>query len=48
VRSRRVGNTGATAPDDPLVAAAVLWRFTYSIIVLPLGAITMARYRRAR
>jgi uncharacterized membrane protein YbhN (UPF0104 family) len=36
----------STAPDDPLLAAALLWRFTYSVLILPLGAITLARYRK--
>ena len=34
------------ADDDALVAAALLWRVFYSLIVLPLGAITFSRYRR--
>ncbi|MDZ5620112.1 lysylphosphatidylglycerol synthase domain-containing protein [Nocardioides sp. HM23] len=38
----------STASDELLVAAAVLWRFSYSVIILPLGAITLARYRRTR
>lgn len=36
-----------SAADDPLVVAALLWRFFYSIITLPLGAITLSRFRRA-
>jgi uncharacterized membrane protein YbhN (UPF0104 family) len=28
------------------VAAALLWRVFYSVISLPLGAITMARFQR--
>jgi uncharacterized membrane protein YbhN (UPF0104 family) len=35
------------ASDDPLVAAALLWRVFYSVITLPLGAITLARFRKA-
>jgi uncharacterized membrane protein YbhN (UPF0104 family) len=35
------------ASDDTLVAAALLWRVFYSIIILPLGAITLTRFRRA-
>jgi uncharacterized membrane protein YbhN (UPF0104 family) len=35
------------APDDALVAAALLWRVFYSVIPLPLGAITLSRFRKA-
>jgi uncharacterized membrane protein YbhN (UPF0104 family) len=35
------------ADDDALVAAALLWRVFYSVITLPLGAITLSRFRRA-
>ena len=35
------------ASDDSLVAAALLWRVFYSVIPLPLGAITLARFRKA-
>ena len=30
-----------------LVAAALLWRVFYSFISLPLGAITLSRFRKA-
>ena len=36
-----------SASDDPLVAAALLWRVFYSVITLPLGAITLGRFRKA-
>jgi hypothetical protein len=36
-----------SASDDALVAAALLWRVFYSVITLPLGAITLARFRKA-
>jgi uncharacterized membrane protein YbhN (UPF0104 family) len=35
------------ASDDALVAAALLWRVFYSVLVLPLGAITSSRFRKA-
>jgi uncharacterized membrane protein YbhN (UPF0104 family) len=35
-----------SASDDALVAAALLWRVFYSVITLPLGAITLARFRK--
>jgi uncharacterized membrane protein YbhN (UPF0104 family) len=35
------------APDDALVAAALLWRVFYSVLTLPLGAITLGRFRKA-
>lgn len=35
------------APDDTLLAAALLWRVFYSFVTLPLGAITMSRFRKA-
>jgi uncharacterized membrane protein YbhN (UPF0104 family) len=33
--------------DDVLVAAALLWRVFYSFIAMPLGAITLSRFRKA-
>ena len=36
-----------SASDDALVAAALLWRVFYSVIPLPLGAITLGRFRKA-
>jgi uncharacterized membrane protein YbhN (UPF0104 family) len=33
------------ASDDALVAAALLWRVFYSLLTLPLGAVTFSRYR---
>jgi putative heme transporter len=36
-----------TASDDALLTAALLWRVFYSVITLPLGAITLSRYRKA-
>ncbi len=36
-----------SASDDALVAAALLWRVFYSVLVLPLGAITLSRFRKA-
>jgi uncharacterized membrane protein YbhN (UPF0104 family) len=36
-----------SASDDTLLAAALLWRVFYSIIILPLGAITLSRFRKA-
>ena len=33
--------------DDALVAAALLWRVFYSVIALPLGAMTLSRFRKA-
>jgi uncharacterized membrane protein YbhN (UPF0104 family) len=35
------------ADDDVLVAAALLWRVFYSILTLPLGAVTFSRFRNA-
>jgi uncharacterized membrane protein YbhN (UPF0104 family) len=35
------------ASDDALLAAALLWRVFYSVITLPLGAITLSRVRNA-
>jgi uncharacterized membrane protein YbhN (UPF0104 family) len=35
------------ASDDALVAAALLWRVFYSVIPLPLGAVTLGRFRKA-
>ena len=37
----------SSASDDPLVAAALLWRVFYSFVTLPLGAITLSRFRKA-
>ena len=36
-----------SASDDALVAAALLWRVFYSILTLPLGALTLGRFRRS-
>ena len=36
-----------TASDDSLVAAVLLWRVFYSVLTLPLGAITLGRFRKA-
>ena len=36
-----------SASDDALVAAALLWRVFYSVLTLPLGAITLGRFRKA-
>ena len=36
-----------SASDDALVAAALLWRVFYSLLTLPLGAITLGRFRHA-
>lgn len=36
-----------SASDDALLAAALLWRFFYSVVTLPPGAITLARFRKA-
>jgi uncharacterized membrane protein YbhN (UPF0104 family) len=36
-----------SASDDALLAAALLWRVFYSVITLPLGAITLGRFRSA-
>ncbi len=35
------------ASDDALLAAALLWWVFYSVLTLPLGAITLGRYRKA-
>jgi hypothetical protein len=35
------------ADDEALVAAALLWRVFYSVLTLPLGAITLSRFRKA-
>ena len=37
----------SNASDDTLVAAALLWRVFYSVGILPLGAITLGRFRSA-
>jgi uncharacterized membrane protein YbhN (UPF0104 family) len=36
-----------TASDDALVAAVLLWRVFYSVLILPIGAITLSRFRKA-
>jgi uncharacterized membrane protein YbhN (UPF0104 family) len=36
-----------SASDDALLAAALLWRVFYSVITLPLGAITLSQFRKA-
>jgi uncharacterized membrane protein YbhN (UPF0104 family) len=36
-----------SASDDALLAAALLWRVFYSAVTLPLGAITLSRFRKA-
>ena len=36
------------ASDDALVAAALLWRVFYSVVTLPLGAVTWSRFRGAK
>ena len=36
----------SSAPDDVLLAAVLLWRVFYSVVALPLGALTFARLRR--
>jgi len=36
-----------SASDDALLAAALLWRVAYSVVTLPLGAITLSRFRKA-
>jgi uncharacterized membrane protein YbhN (UPF0104 family) len=33
--------------NDEIVAAAVLWRVFYTFITLPLGAVTLSRFRKA-
>ena len=35
------------ASDDALAAAVLLWRVFYSLLTLPLGAITLSRFRKA-
>jgi uncharacterized membrane protein YbhN (UPF0104 family) len=37
----------SSAPDDVLIAAALLWRVFYSVLPLPAGAVTLARFRKA-
>ena len=37
----------SSASDDALVAAALLWRVFYSFVPLPLGAVTLSRFRKA-
>ncbi len=37
----------SSASDDTLIAAALLWRVFYSVLTLPLGAITLGRFRKA-
>jgi putative heme transporter len=36
----------SNAPDDVLVAAAVLWRVFYSVVALPPGAVTLSRFQK--
>jgi uncharacterized membrane protein YbhN (UPF0104 family) len=36
-----------SASDDSLVAATLLWRVFYTVLTLPLGAITLSRFRKA-
>jgi uncharacterized membrane protein YbhN (UPF0104 family) len=36
-----------SASDDAFLAAALLWRVFYSVITLPLGAITLSQFRKA-
>ncbi len=36
----------SSASDDVLLAAALLWRVFYSVLTLPLGAITLSRFRK--
>jgi uncharacterized membrane protein YbhN (UPF0104 family) len=36
-----------SASDDALLAAALLWRVFYSVLTLPLGAMTLGRFRKA-
>ncbi len=36
----------SSAPDEALIAAALLWRVFYSFVTLPLGAITLSRFRK--
>ena len=36
-----------SASDDVLLAAALLWRVFYSVLTLPLGALTLSRFRKA-
>jgi uncharacterized membrane protein YbhN (UPF0104 family) len=35
-----------SASDDALLAAALLWRVFYSVVTLPLGAITLSRFHK--
>jgi uncharacterized membrane protein YbhN (UPF0104 family) len=35
-----------SASDDTLLAAALLWRVFYSVITMPLGAVTLSRFRK--
>jgi uncharacterized membrane protein YbhN (UPF0104 family) len=37
----------SSASDDVVVAAALLWRVFYSVVSLPLGAITLSRFQQA-
>lgn len=39
--------TQTGASNDEVVAAAVLWRVFYTFITLPLGAVTLSRFRKA-
>jgi uncharacterized membrane protein YbhN (UPF0104 family) len=36
----------SSVSDDVLVAAALVWRVFYSVIPLPLGAITLSRFHK--
>jgi uncharacterized membrane protein YbhN (UPF0104 family) len=35
------------ASHDALLAAALLWRVFYSVVTLPLGAVTLSRFRKS-
>jgi hypothetical protein len=37
----------SSADDDVLVAAALVWRVFYSVIALPLGALTLSHFHKA-
>jgi len=37
----------SSASDDALLAGALLWRVFYSVLTLPLGAVTLGRFRKA-
>jgi uncharacterized membrane protein YbhN (UPF0104 family) len=36
----------SSVSDDVLVAAALVWRVSYSVISLPLGAIKLSRFHK--